>query len=115
MKFSFNSDDQQEVIRAGRVVRDMLRRGYILLVQPDPKSEEMVRAQGFDEKTSEYIIADFDPEGGEDVPDVNVPVAPIGAKVPPRNGRRKKKGRPAKKRVPARKTKALAVGPVAGG
>lgn len=64
-KLSFDKKNPAECIRAGRIVKDMLRRGYALLVQTgtDKKSGDPIysRATDFDENTSEYIIADFDP------------------------------------------------------
>jgi hypothetical protein len=61
-KLSFDKSNPQECIRAGRIVRDMLRRGYALLLEVERDGEKKFeRALDFDENTSEYIIADFDP------------------------------------------------------
>lgn len=62
-KLSFDSKNPAERIRAARIVRDMLRRGYALLVeveQPDG-TKAFQRALDFDENAAEYIIADYDP------------------------------------------------------
>ena len=62
-KLTFDNKNPAETLRAGRVIRDMLRRGYALLIeveQPDG-TKAFQRALDFDERTAEYIIADFDP------------------------------------------------------
>lgn len=62
-KLSFDPANPAERIRASRIVRDMLRRGYALLVeveQPDG-TKAYQRALDFREDSAEYIIADFDP------------------------------------------------------
>lgn len=58
-KLSFDPKNPAERIRAARIVRDMIRRGYALLVEVSPG--EYQRATDFDESKCEYIIADFDP------------------------------------------------------
>lgn len=62
-KLTFDNKNPAETIRAARIVKDMLRRGYALLVeveQPDG-TKAFQRAIDFDETKNEYIIADFDP------------------------------------------------------
>lgn len=62
VKVSFDNTNPAEVIRAGRIVKDMLKRGYALLVEVERNGKKAFeRAQGFDENTMEYIVADFDP------------------------------------------------------
>lgn len=68
IKLSFDKANPAEVIRASRIVTDMLKRGYALLVAvpPAPGNDDggkpvYIRAHGFDQNTNEYIIADFDP------------------------------------------------------
>jgi hypothetical protein len=67
IKLSFDKANPAEVIRASRIVTDMLKRGYALLVAvpPTPGNEfakpVYTRVHGFDQNTNEYIIADFDP------------------------------------------------------
>lgn len=63
-KLIFNRDDPAEMIRAARIVRDMIHRGYALLVEVPPGSKTYQRAIDFIEDTCEYIIADFDPTAG---------------------------------------------------
>ncbi len=60
---SFDTKDQQEAIRAKRIIKDMMKRGYALLVKmPDGTYQ---RALEFDEQAGEYIIADHDPDEAE--------------------------------------------------
>jgi hypothetical protein len=61
-KLSFDPKNPIERIRAARIVKDMLRRGYVLLIEVDKGGEKVfTRAQEFDETVCEYVIADFDP------------------------------------------------------
>lgn len=61
-KLVFDKNNPAERIRAARIVKDMLRRGYALLVEFTTASgTEYRRVHDFDENTCEYIIADFDP------------------------------------------------------
>lgn len=61
-KLSFDRSNPAEMIRAARIVKDMIRRGYALLVQtPGSNPPVYQRAYDFDENTCEYIIADLDP------------------------------------------------------
>lgn len=62
-KISFDKDNPAERIRAARIVKDMLRRGYALLVRVESPSGNggYQRVFDFNEATCEYIIADFDP------------------------------------------------------
>jgi hypothetical protein len=59
IEITFDTNDCAEAIRAKRIISDMLRRGYALLVKmPDGT---YTRALEFDEKQGKYIIADYDP------------------------------------------------------
>lgn len=61
-KLSFDPGNPVERIRAARIVRDMLRRGYALLVEVERDGKTVfTRALDFDESVCEYVIADFDP------------------------------------------------------
>ena len=63
-KFIFDSSDPAECIRAARIVTDMLRRGYALLIEvPGKKGAKPTyqRVHAFREDTASYIIADLDP------------------------------------------------------
>lgn len=57
-KITFDPNNISERIRS----KDMLRRGYALLVEVERDGEKKwERAVDFDETKCEYIIADFDP------------------------------------------------------
>ena len=62
-KLTFDKNNPAELIRSKRIVMDMLRRGYALLVEIDDGKggKHFARATAFREDTCEYIIADFDP------------------------------------------------------
>jgi len=61
VKITFDKDDAQDNIRARRIVTDMLRRGYALVVEVERDGvKKYERIKSFDEKAGEYIIADFD-------------------------------------------------------
>ncbi len=57
-KLTFDKNNPAECIRAGRIVTDMLKRGYALLV--DVGKGKYQRVKKFDAEKCEYIIADFD-------------------------------------------------------
>lgn len=116
-KLSFNKDDPAECIRAARIVKDMIRRGYVLLVKVSetPEGEKKYqRAKDFDENTCEYLIADFDPIVAACVDDDEAAALQdegvIGdvERKPRRAGNRSK-------RLPASTTEAVAVPRTAGG
>lgn len=92
-RISFDSADEGEVERARAVVEDMLRRGYCISVVVEGKME---RAIGFDAAKGEYIVS-----------------APAPAE-PHEHGAGERPKRE-KRRVPAKGTKAYAVGQTAGG
>ena len=62
-KLTFDKNNPAECIRSGRIVQDMLRRGYALLVEVDDGKggKAFTRVKEFDAAKNEYIIADFDP------------------------------------------------------
>lgn len=109
-KLSFNKDNPAEVIRSGRIVRDMMSRGYVLLVEIEENGvKKHIRAKDFDEKTSEYIIADFDPNFTREEPEIDGPQPQDKTSEP-----RQRKAH-SEKRVPAEDTSAVAVPRRAGG
>lgn len=69
-KLTFDKGNPTEMIRAARIVTDMLKRGYALLIEVEPGIFQ--RAHRFDEAKCEYIIADFDPTATEPTTDVDV-------------------------------------------
>lgn len=102
MKFSFDSNDPQEVERARRVVQDMLARGYIIFVET-PKG--LRKVTGFNPKNDTYIIAD-----GPMAKEIPTDGDPLETPVETRP--KKTQGR---KEVSAKTAKATAIAPTAGG
>jgi hypothetical protein len=143
-KLTFDNKNPAETLRASRIVKDMLRRGYALLIeveQPDG-SKSYQRALDFDEARAEYVIADFDPSYsqeprtpeppqyvppprygaepttetiGEEASEAPSGAAPESAAEAPAP-RAPARGRPrGTKRIPASSTRAVAVARSAGG
>lgn len=131
-KLSFDPKNPAERIRAARIVRDMIRRGYALLIEVEPN--QFQRAHDFDEERCEYIIADFDPVAAAQCscpPDGASSACPVHGDEKARGqdvqasgtetageaaagaGKKKRGGR--RKRVDAGSTRAVAVGRTAGG
>lgn len=99
VRLSFNTKDGAETFRARRYITEMMRQGFVLLVEIERDGEKRYeRAAGFDEEKGEYLIADFveseDPQSEKN-------------NDKPRGTRRRK--------VPMEETNATAVGPSAGG
>lgn len=125
-KLTFDKNNPAETIRSGRIVTDMLRRGYALLIEvPDGKGGTTTeRVKAFDPKTSEYIIADLDPlQAAAADEDERQHVEQSGAapaREAPAEGDAapKRRGRPARSgtlRVAASSTTGVAVARSAGG
>lgn len=117
IKISFDSKDPAEAIRAKRIVKDMLRRGYALLVQVGGQGDkaQFQRALDFDETAGEYIIADLDSEvaAKADAEDTAAPAATASTTPQPR--KKLYRGRQAIIRVPASGAKVISVARTAGG
>jgi hypothetical protein len=124
-KLTFDKSNPAECIRSGRIVIDMLRRGYALLIEDPPGSGTYTRVKKFDENTSEYIIADFDGAAAQRFDEaeehaqaeLGQEAAANSASEPaeePRPAGLRKRGRPEKK-VPASSTTGIAVARSAGG
>lgn len=111
-KLVFNRDDPAECIRAARIVRDMIRRGYALLVDTGEKKDGRPvyqRAKDFIEGTCEYIIADFDSSVGESHEEAESSAeAPAGSATT--NGRKTRH-----RKIHAADTNVVAVSRTAGG
>lgn len=105
-KLSFDPKKPSEAKRTAEIVTDMLRRGYVLLVEvgADEKGPIYRRATGFDPDTTEYIIAGTVSDQ-EDVSDAKPKSAP----------RRSKAHSIPKNRVKAATTNAVAIARTAGG
>lgn len=112
-KLSFDPKNPDEAARAARIVKDMIRRGFVLLIEVgrDDKGPMYRRALDFDETTSEYIIAGT---GQEEMETVTHDEKPASApKRKRKTATRSDKG--GTHRVPARRTSAVAVARTAGG
>ncbi|HVB15735.1 MAG TPA: hypothetical protein VNF04_04320 [Stellaceae bacterium] len=125
-KLSFDPANPAERIRASRIVRDMLRRGYALLVEVDQPdgTKAYQRALDFREDSAEYIIADFDPlaSGIDDGPsfdrneDAQEPEGSANGPAKPSAATRSTRSRGrARKAIPAASVRAVAVARTAGG
>ncbi len=121
-KLSFDPKNPAERIRAARIVRDMLRRGYALLIEVERDGQKVFqRATDFHEDVCEYVIADLDPitaaeadtkdtHGHHQVePGAATPAGKVGA-APKQRGRK-----PTVRTIPAASARAVVVAPVAGG
>lgn len=114
VKITFDKANPAETIRAGRIIKDCIRRGYALLIEVDGAYQ---RALDFDEKVGEYVIADFDPSyrqkpTGEEEEDEQESEQEAEAENPPKI--RSQRGRP-RKRVAMESTNAVAIARSAGG
>lgn len=122
IKISFDKSNPAEVIRSSRIVKDMLRRGYALLVEVDRDgTKAFERARDFDENTSEYIVADFDQDLAREKDEAEAPGPSLKEREmhgpseveAPSGGTRKTHRK--QSRVDASSTRAIAVGRSAGG
>lgn len=108
-KLSFDPNKPEERERAARIVTDMLKRGFALLIEAgkDDQGRPLYRrADGFDEATCEYIIVDLAPAEEVRAEVQNEETAPAP---------RRQRGRRVQRRVPAEQTNGVAVARVAGG
>ena len=103
VRLTYDKKDSTDGYRAQRYIGEMMRAGFVLLVEVERDGEKRFeRAQGFDANTCEYIIADFEPNNGA------TPDAANGDEDDkPKRGRRKK--------IAMEDADATAVGPSAGG
>lgn len=121
-KLVFDKDNPADCIRAARIVRDMLRRGYALMVEVEENGKKLYRrVLEFREDRYEYIIADLDPlvaqkEDAKEATDVQEPAeteaapATQGAEKPaPRHKGRRTKA------ISATAAKGVAIARTAGG
>ncbi|PTR05376.1 MULTISPECIES: hypothetical protein [unclassified Novosphingobium] len=105
-KLSFDPSNPAEVARAAKIVKDMIRRGFALLIEVgrDDKGPLYRRAHDFDATTNEYIVAGTPGE----IEEPSHEQEPASA---PRKGR---KAAP-RQRIPAATTNAVTVARTAGG
>lgn len=109
-KLSFDPANPKERERAARIVTDMIRRGFTILIQVGVQDGEPLyqRAKGFKEDTCEYLIAGDPGELDDGKTGEAEPRKAGGSRKGSRNG-------PYQKRVAASGTRAVAVGRTAGG
>lgn len=109
-KLSFDKSKPAERERAARIVTDMLRRGYAILVEVGRRKGKPLyqSATGFDPKTCEYIISGLPPE-------VELDIAVATGLKEPKEKNLIKRGRVAKHRLDAARTPAVGVARSAGG
>lgn len=117
-KLTFDPKKPDEVKKSAKIVADMIKRGFVLLIEVG-KAEDgdpiYRRAKAFDEKTCEYIIAGSIDDESTTTEQTNDKKS---AATPPRKG---KAAEPAKRdrrgntRIPAASTSAVAVSRTAGG
>lgn len=110
-KLTFDPSKPKEVARAAKIVEDMLRRGFVLLVEVgrDEKGPIYRRALAFDAETTEYIVAG-------DISDEQETEASAAAPAPAARAGKGQKGRkPGPRRYAASTTNAVAVARTAGG
>lgn len=121
-KLVFDKDNPAECIRAARIVTDMLRRGYALMIEVTVNGEKKTqRVYEFREDTFEYIIADLDPTTAAKADLEELHEQSSAAPAPWQAnqegaGSKSKKGRGVKtKAVSAHGVSGIAIGRVAGG
>lgn len=111
-KLTFDPDKPDEAKRAAAIVKDMIRRGFAILIQVGEQDGEPIyrRAHDFDENSHEYIIAGA-PENLE-IDDVKEPPS-----QPQKSRPAKAPARPrqSETRIPASRAKATAIARTAGG
>lgn len=118
---SFDPNNPAERARAARIVKDMIRRGYCLLIEIEVDGKKQTtRALDFREDVCEYVIADFDSaiaadedlkeqqHGEQEQSEPGAAQAPGAAAAPARR-------RVTKRSVPASSVRTVAVAPSAGG
>lgn len=130
IKLKFDPNDEVETTRAARIVKDMLRRGYALMVEIpsiDGTPARYRRATDFDDKACEYIIADLDSTpvqeeptnddqtGTEQEATEQSAASNVGAAKETTASRPKKQTKLKHTRISARTTNATAVAHSAGG
>lgn len=106
-KLVFDNSNPDETAKSAAIVKDMIRRGFVLLIEVgrDDKGAIYRRAHDFDENTAEYIVA-----GAPTEQETRHEQKPS---IPPRRSRQAK-AQP-KQRISASSTNAIAVARTAGG
>jgi len=106
VRLCFDPAKPVEMEHAKAVVQDMIRRGYILMIEIEPG--QWRRCKGFDPERYEYIVLDTPSDFG--------PIADTAEPEPEKivvQNIDKRRGRPRK--IPAGSVKAVSVAPTGGG
>lgn len=114
-KLVFDNANPDETAKSAAIVKDMIRRGFVLLIEvgKDEKGPIYRRAHDFDQGTAEYIIAGTaSPETMEKETDEQ---EQAGTPQRSRKAAPRRTGRRTSERVPATSTRAVAVARTAGG
>lgn len=113
-KLTFDPKKPDEAKRSAEIVDDMLKRGYVILIQigEDEKGPIYRRAKGFDPEVAEYIVA-----GDPIIEDQSKERASVKRPAKKAQKGRKTAARRTSKttRIPAERTKAVAIARTAGG
>jgi hypothetical protein len=113
-KLTFDPNDPEEAARSAKIVDDMIKRGFVLMIEVgrDERGPLYRRATAFDPDTHEYIGTAMDEAGSATTESSNVEDPPAKAR-----GRRKGTSRSSgsTRRVKASSAKAVAVARVSGG
>lgn len=112
-KLSFDPSNPTEAKRSASIVKDMLRRGFVLLIEVGQDGEGRPlyrRAHDFDENTAEYIIAG---SVSDDMKEPRIDQEPAGKTPRTRKAAAARTSR--KRRIPASSAKAVSVARTAGG
>lgn len=115
-KLSFDPTKPEEVERSKQVVEDMLRRGFVILIEVGRNDNGPLyqRALGFDPETAEYIVAGA-PPAEESASEETEAAAPRARKAPAQARGRKGYIKDPKRRVAAATARAVGVSRTAGG
>lgn len=116
-KLTFDPKKPDEVKKSAKIVADMIKRGFVLLIEVgkgDDGEPLYRRAKAFDEKTCEYIIAGTidDATTTETADDQEQTGAPPRARKAKETAKRDRRGNT---RISAASTSAVAVSRTAGG
>jgi hypothetical protein len=120
-KIVFDKNNPADCIRAARIVKDMLRRGYALLVEVDQPdgTKAFQRVLEFREDSCEYVIADFDPlvaqQTDQEEARTDESSGEASAAAQPPTGDERPKRKLTKRGIPAAGARGVAVARSAGG
>lgn len=114
-KLTFDPTKPEEVARSAETVRELLRKGFMLLIEvgKNDKGPIYQRATDFDPETAEYIIAGAPPS--DTTAETTSEAKPEGAPSRGRQSKAPARPRTTSRRVPAKDATGVAVARTAGG